>query len=261
MRKFFIATALLAVAVLASCGKTIRLEGYAWNASVTSTDDDGDRMTLEVNMFCTSDKEGTLFICEKYSHNPIPDGLALPFTYTWDDNVGTITATYIDPEIDGVGTSTISIPMNYTKTTGLVVDLGNLYRKEMIDMNPAGFSLEKKEIYKAGNLKGTEWQCRFEDVLSPGGGADYAYFLHFNSSTDAKLTMYRDGFYGGTEEWDVTYSYDDGVGKMTLRWVSYPEDTFEGYFYLPDSQHLVYCDGESHLSMERVTAQAEHSTK
>lgn len=255
-RKQLIAAALLAALMLASCGKKIDLEGYAWNGTVSGTDSDGDRVTLTVAMLCATDKAGTLFLGENYEGEPLEDGFALPFTYSWDDNQGTLTATYSNPEENGVGTVTLSLPVSYTKTEGLRLDLRNLYKKGLVPLDVIDFGLAKTEIYKAGNLKETEWQMEFEDRV----GLDKAtstYFLYFQSATRGELHLTQGGFVGPIS-WDMTYSYADGVGAATLRGRGLAEgDAFDAYFYLPDSRHLVFCDGESYLTMEKVTAQAE----
>lgn len=255
-RKLLTAAALLAALTLASCGKTIDLEGYAWNGTVSGTDSDGDRVTLTVSMLCTSDKAGTLFLGDNYEGEPLEDGFALPFTYTWDDNQGIVTATYINPEENGVGTLTLSLPVSYTKTEGLRLDLRNLYKKGLVPLDVIDFGLAKTEIYKTGSLKETKWQMEFENR----GGlvkANSAYFLYFQSATRGEMHLTQGGFVGPIS-WDVTYSYADGVGAATLTGSGIAEgDAFDAYFYLPDSQHLVFCDGESYMTMQRVTTQPE----
>ena len=207
-------------------------------------------------MLCNSDKDGVLFISEEYDDDPEPDGFAIPFTYTWDDNQGTLTAEVISYRLDTLTRETTTIPINYSKTTGLLMDLCNLYHLNVIALDPVGFGLERKTLYNAESLTNTEWQYSSDNVIGPGGGIELSYYLFFPSSTAAKLTYYQGGFYGGTWEFDGTYHYANGVGKIALNaggWFV-NEETHEGYFFLPDAQHLVLCDDESYILLDRMTS-------
>ena len=246
-----------ATLALASCGKTIDLEGYAWTATVNGTDDEGDAVTMKVAMLCTSKEAGTLFVGSSYDDDPMDLGEALPFTYKWDDNEGTLTATYSYFELYK-GTQTVSLPMSYSKTTGLVVDWGALYRLGGIPLNPAGLTLEKKEIYKAASLKGTEWALAYDEnprseSLAKDGVRHYSYTLAFTTASTAKLTLCitEGDEESETYEWSIAYSYADGVGKMTVKDLTWG-DTFTGYFYLPDEKTITFCDGGNILPMKRV---------
>ena len=221
---------LAAVFTMTACVPDTDLAGYAWTSSGYYYED-GERADYEFALVCTSANSGTLFVSMTYDSDPVGMCLAMPFTYTWDDNHGTATATLEFPEdLKGrrgiaKGTYTFTINMSYTKTEGLVVSISDIER--MLEFPCTNMGLSKKDYAKPSH---------------------YLYELEFVSATAAVLNlgMTEEGDEAENMRWNVNYTYSGGVGHTSI----YDEGmTVNGGFYMPDADHMTFTDGMNRLNL------------
>ena len=143
----FIAIALMAL-TFTSCVPDIELAGYVWTAT-GGYYEEGHLVNTELAMVCTTPNSGTLFLSEIYD-DEMGFCFVMPFTYTWDDNQGTATATFEIPDdwkgrkSLSKGTYTSTISMYYTKTEGLVVTSSDIER--LLEFPCTGLNLVKKTM-------------------------------------------------------------------------------------------------------------------
>ena len=247
-RNIITLTAALAVLTFTSCVPDIDLAGNAW----TNTGyyyEDGERVTTELTLVCTSTNSGTLFISERYSGDPMGSCFAMPFTYTWNDNQGTATATLEFPEdwksgkASPKGTYTFSISMYYTKTEGLVISSSDI--EQMLEIPCTSLGMVKKEHAKPTNMTGTRWVMEFDDTIDiPEGGTEtthYHYELHFISAATATLALTSEDW---NERWSINYTYADGVGRTSI---NFDGENVNGGFYMPNENTMLFSDGMNGL--------------
>ena len=245
---------LAAVFTMTACVPDTDLAGYAWTSSGYYYED-GERADYEFALVCTSANSGTLFVSMTYDSDPVGMCLAMPFTYTWDDNHGTATATLEFPEdLKGrrgiaKGTYTFTINMSYTKTEGLVVSSSDIER--MLEFPCTNMGLSKKDYAKPSAMTGTHWTMEFDysyDGMDSEESTHYLYELEFVSATAAVLNlgMTEEGDEAENMRWNVNYTYSGGVGHTSI----YDESmTVNGGFYLPDADHMTFTDGMNRLNL------------
>lgn len=246
---------LAAVLTMTACQPDIDLAGYAWTSSGYYYED-GERADYEFALVCTSANSGTLFVSMTYDSDPVGMCLAMPFTYTWDDNHGTATATLEFPEdLKGrkgmaKGTYTFKINMSYTKTEGLVVSSSDIER--IFEVPCTGMVLTKKNYAKPSAMTGTRWAMEYDETIDVPEGenltAHYCYELEFVSTTAAVLniSMTEEGDETENMRWNVNYSYSGGVGSTSI----YADgETVKGGFYMPDATHMTFTDGMNRLNL------------
>lgn len=245
---------LAAVFTMTACVPDTDLAGYAWT-STGYYEEDGERVNTELTLVCTSSNSGTLFLSENYGDDAMGFCLVMPFTYTWDDNQGTATATLEFPEdwkgrkASPKGTYTFTISMYYTKTEGLVITSSGI--EQMLEVPCTGLNMVKKEYAKPTNMTGTRWAMEFDNTIDiPEGGTEtthYRYELEFVSATGAilNLVMSEEGDdEPTTERWNVNYTYADGVGHTSIY---FDGENVNGGFYMPDATHMLFSDGMNGL--------------
>lgn len=247
---------LAAVFTMTACVPDIDLAGNAWTSNSTISYD-GERADYEFALVCTSASSGTLFISMTYEDEPMGMCFAMPFTYTWDDNHGTATATLEFPEDwkgrKGMakGTYSFAIDMDYTKTEGLVVTSSDIER--MMEVPCTKLNLTKKDYAKPSAMTGTRWAMDFDWAieLPDDGGSEtehYSYELEFVSATAAvlNLSMTEDGDESENMRWNVNYTYSGGVGHTSIY---FDGETVKGGFYMPDANHMTFTDGMNRLNL------------
>lgn len=244
-------TLLATIFTMTACTHDIDLAGYAWTGSGSYTED-GERIDNEFALVCTSTSEGTLFLSENYGNEPMGFCLAMPFTYTWDDNKGTVTAKLELP--DGwkgkaKGTYAFRLPINYTKNEGLVMDLSNL--RMMLELPYPSINLTQKEYAKPADMTGTRWTMEFDgDIYGSEERltSHYRYELEFVNSSAAvlNLSMTEEGDEAENMRWNVNYTYSKGVGRTSIY---FDGETVKGGFYMPDDTHMTFSDGENLLNL------------
>jgi len=245
--------------VFTSCVPDLELAGHAWSAS-GNTNYDGDPVTIQTDMICTSTSEGTLFLSMGDLGEPMDACIAMPFTYTWDDNRGSATATLQLPEylkgrkLAAKGTYTFLISMSYTKTEGLVITSNDIER--VLGFPCTSTILTESNYAKPASMSGTSWTLTLdeevdhtdENGLTTTEVYQNLYNLEFTSSTAARLslTVSDDGNIDEYLVWDVSYDYTGGVGHTTI---TFDEETVQGAFFLPDANHLTFTDGINRLNL------------
>ena len=245
---------LAAVLTMAACQPDIDLVGYAWTSS-NYYYEDGERVDYEFAFVCTSASSGTLFVSVTYEGEANGMCLAMPFTYTWDDNQGTATATLEFPEdLKGrksmsKGTYSFTINMYYTKTEGMVVTSSDIER--VLEIPCTSMALTKNDFAKPSAMTGTRWSVGFDEAIDAPDNmsmtAHYRYELEFVSTTSAVLNLNytEDGGEAENMNWNVNYTYADGVGLTSI---SFYGETVKGGFYMPDDTHMTFTDGENRLN-------------
>lgn len=239
-----------------ACVPNIELEGNAWTGNWTYTED-GESYAVEVTMIFTDDKSGTLFLSENYEGDAVGGCLVMPFTYTWEDNRGTVSATLDLPnEWKGrkaKGTYSFSFTMYYTKVEGLVVTSGDIERLFEIPFTSIPFV--KRDYATPTTMVGTSWTMDYDDVLEAEEGNDaiqihYHYQLEFVDANGAvlNLTMNEYGDETTSERWNVNYTYDKGVGRTS---VYFEGETVKGGFYMPNNQRMIFSDGVNLLQLSK----------
>lgn len=245
------AVGLLIVGLFTACVPDIELSGYAWTANGQQTIDH-QKVETELALVCNSPNGGMLFLSESY-----PDEMgfcmAMPFTYTWNDNEGTATATLeipdelYDRKDVGKMKQNLTINMYYTKTEGLVVTSSDI--EHLLEFPCTGMQLKKKDFAKPASMVGTRWVAEIDDEIdfSDNETAHHRYDLEFVNDKGAVLvlTMSEEGSdESEVERWNVNYSYSNGVGTTSI--YSFGE-TFQGGFFMPDDTHMTFSDGENLL--------------
>jgi hypothetical protein len=245
---------LAAVFTLTACVPDIDLAGNAWTSN-SNYYEDGERVDTEFALVCTSTNSGTLFISITYDDEPMGMCLAMPFTYTWDDNHGTATATLEFPEdwkgrksMDK-GTYSFTINMDYTKTEGLVVTSSDIER--MLGVPCTKLNLTKNSYAKPSAMTGTRWMMDFDysyDDYDSEYTEHYRYELEFVSATAAVLnmSMTEDGDEAENMRWNVNYTYSGGVGRTSIY---FDGETVKGGFYMTDDTHMTFTDGMNRLNL------------
>lgn len=216
--------------MLAACGHDIDVQGYRWHTTSTLANDDA---VLDIDLVVNAANGGVLFLAETYANDPVPYGSALPFTYTWDGNSGTI-------DITG-GTCRLPLVLVHN-TTGegkLEVDMSPLriYHPYLAET----YTLDRMTFHRAPSVAGTVWLFSVAD-----NGYIYTLALGDTSGTLrlVRTTSEGDSTYAA---WDIAnYSLSDGIATMVIRNVMFNEK-YNGYFYMPDDRHLCFFDGESML--------------
>ena len=250
-----LALAALIALAFTSCVPDIDLAGHAWTSN-TYCFDGGERVDTEFALVCTSTNSGTLFISQTYAGEDMGICFAMPFTYTWDDNQGTATATLEFPEdLKGrksmsKGTYTFKINMYYTKTEGMVVTSSDIER--VLEIPCTSMALTKNDFAKPSAMTGTRWSVEFDEAIDAPDDmsmtAHYRYELEFVSTTAAVLNLNytEDGGDAENMNWNVNYTYADGVGLTSI---SFYGETVKGGFYMPDDTHMTFTDGENRLNL------------
>lgn len=241
------AVGLLIVGLFTACVPDIELSGYAWTANGKQTVDH-QKVETELALVCNSTSSGMLFLSESY-----PDEmgfcLAMPFTYTWNDNEGTATATLELPDdyLDRKGVAKMkkdfTINMHYTKTEGLVVTSNDI--EHLLEFPCTNTPLTKKDFAKPASMVGTRWVAEIDDEIdfSDNETVHYRYDLEFVNDKGAVLvlTMSEEGSdESEVERWNINYSYSNGVGTTSI--YSFGE-TAQGGFFMPDDTHMTFSDG------------------
>ncbi len=245
------AVGLLIVGLFTACVPNIELSGYAWTANGQQTIDH-QKVETELALVCNSPNGGMLFLSESYPYE-MGFCMALPFTYTWNDNEGTATATLELPDdyLDRKGVAKmkkdLKINMHYTKTEGLVVTSNDI--EHLLEFPCTNTPMTKKDFAKPASLVGTRWVAEIDDEIdfSDNETAHYRYELEFVNDKGAVLVliMKEDGSdESEMERWNVNYSYSNGVGSISI--YSFGE-TAKGGFYMPDDNHMTFSDGENLL--------------
>lgn len=250
------ALALLMAGTMTACVPDTELAGYAWTGS-GSYYEDGEQVNTELTMVCTSSNSGTLFLSETYGDEEMGLCLAMPFTYTWDDNQGTATATLEIPDDwkgrngQAKGTYTFTISMSYTKTEGLIISSSSI--EQMFEVPCTSLAMVKKDYAKPTDMTGTRWAMEFDEFVDiPDGGtvtAHYRYELEFVTATSAVLNMVmREEGYDESENehWNVNYTYADGVGHTSIY---FDGENVKGGFYMPNATYMTFSDGINGLDL------------
>lgn len=245
------AVVLLTSGLFTACVPDIELSGYAWTANGKQTVDH-QKVETELALVCNSTSSGMLFLSESY-----PDEmgfcLAMPFTYTWNDNEGTATATLeipdelYDRKDVGKMKQNLTINMYYTKTEGLVVTSSDI--EHLLEFPCTGTQLTKKDFAKPASMVGSRWVAEIDDEIdfSDNETAHYRYDLEFVNDKGAVLvlTMSEEGSdESEVERWNVNYSYSNGVGTTSIYLFG---ETAQGGFFMPDDTHMTFSDGENLL--------------
>lgn len=242
---------LAAVFTMTACVPDTDLAGYAWTYDNIITYDN-DPARYECVLVCTSSSSGMLFIGLTYEDEARGICFAMPFTYTWDDNEGTATATLEFPDEwkgKAKGTYTFSFNMYYTKTEGLVVSSRDI--EHLFELPCTGLNMVKKDHAKPAAMTGTRWVMEFEEIVDiPEGGVDtnhYHYELDFVNQTGAVLNLSMTDVYDEVENmrWNVNYTYSEGVGRTSIY---FDGENIKGGFYMPDDTHMTFTDGENWLN-------------
>ncbi len=236
------ALVLLMAGTMTACTPDYEIAGSAWSNSVSGTDSDGDHYTATYAMVLNTSSSGMLFLTVAYGA-PMPFCFAMPLTYTWDDNQGTATATFTLP---GEGTQTFSIPLSWSKTTGLQASFNSIEHALGIG---GPLELEKESFAKPSSMEGTTWTMSITEGVD--GWADrYDYELIFLSTTAAilNLTMTEAGENTDNERWNVNYTYSDGIGTTSIY---FDGENVKGGFYMPDENTMLFSDGENGLLLTK----------
>ena len=229
---------LLMAALFAACKPEIELSGSAWSNSVSGTDSDGDHYTATYTMVCNTASSGMLFLTVSYADDEMPFCFAMPMTYTWDGNKGTATATLTFPE---EGTMSFSIPLSWSKTTGLQASFNSIEHAFGIG---GPIELEKKSFAKPSSMEGTTWTMSISEDMD-----HFVYELKFVSASAAVLNLTMvEGEDSENMRWNVNYSYSEGIGTTSIFWEG---ENFRGGFYMPDATHMIFSDGENGLSFTK----------
>lgn len=227
------AVALLALA-LTACGNDIELNGSAWSNYTTGIDEEGDQYKVTYTMVCNEASSGMLFVNVDYGE-PMSFCFALPFGYTWDGGQGKAT---VLAELAEEEPMQFSIPLSWSKTTGLQASFGELCRA--LELPDGPLELVQQSFSKPASMVGTTWTVEFDDDID-----HIVYELQFVSATAAVLTgTMTEGEARKNARWNINYSYADGVGTTNI--YSNGENV-QGGFYMPDGNHLFFCDGENGL--------------
>ena len=229
---------LLMAALFAACKPEIELSGSAWSNSISGADDDGDHYTATYTMVCNTASSGMLFLTVSYADDEMPFCFAMPLTYTWDDNQGTATATLTFPE---EGTMSFSIPLSWSKTTGLQASFNSIEHAFGIG---GPIELEKKSFAKPSSMEGTTW------TMSISGEYDECnYELEFVNATGAVLNLALvEGDYTENMRWNINYTYSGGIGITSIY---FDGENIKGGFYMPDDTHMLFSDGENGLLLTK----------
>ena len=232
------ALALLMAGTMTACTPDYEIAGSAWSNSVNGTDSDGDHYTATYTMVLNTSSSGMLFVNISYADDEMPFCFAMPLTYTWDDNQGTATATFTLP---GEGTQTFSIPLSWSKTTGLQASFNSIEHALGIG---GPIELEKKSFAKPSSMEGTTWTQSIS-----GEDEDYNYELTFVNATGAVLNLAMvEGDYTENMRWNVNYTYSGGIGTTSL----YADgENVKGGFYMPNDTHMLFSDGENGLLLTK----------
>lgn len=232
------ALVLLMTGIMTACTPEQELAGSAWGNSVSGTDSDGDHYTATYTMVLNTSNSGMLFLSISYADDEMPFCFAMPLTYTWDDNQGTATATLTIPE---EGTMSFSIPLSWSKTTGLQASFNSIEHAFGIG---GPIELEKKSFAKPSSMEGTTW------TMSISGGYDECnYELEFVNATGAVLNLALvEGDYTENMRWNINYTYSGGIGTTSL----YADgENIKGGFYMPDENTMLFSDGENGLLLTK----------
>ena len=230
---------LLMTGAMVACTSDFELAGSAWSNSYTGIDDDGDAYTATYTLVCNSESSGMLFLNISYADDEMPFCFAMPMTYTWDGSEGTAKATLKNPE---VGSMTFSIPLSYSKETGLQATFTSI---ELLMEIGSPLELKKQNFAKPSTVNGTTWATSFSNY-----GENYNYELNFTSSTAAVLNLTMSEGFGDWEtmNWNVNYSYSHGIGTTSI---TFDGETIEGGFYMPDNNTMLFSDGENGLLLTK----------
>lgn len=238
MRPTALFIVLIAYLLAASCRKDVELAGHLWTTTYIINGSDGERCKVDINLLCNSENSGVLFISETYDSDPMPYGSALPFSYTWDGDDGSVSI--------ASGASCINLPIEYEKAEhySLNLDLSGL--RDYYPYLAMEFALGKKEYYAPVTVDGSHWEFGFGEPSE-----SYLYVLDFSADSAALNLTYTAGDEEQHAGWGISYTFANGVGDMRITNNAGYFGSFHGYFYLPDDGHLMFYDSENVLPMSR----------
>lgn len=247
---------LLMAALFAACVPDQDIAGARWSDTWIYTEE-GEQFTVNLDLVLNTESTGTLFLNETHSGMPMGGGFAIPVNYTWDDNHGTATGTvdltelYMAKTVLPKGGQAVTLDMDYTKVEGFRVTLGGELGQWFGIVN---HTLQRKEYVKNPALEGTTWLAEWDEQDEDWGGElgvhHYRYEMNFTSGTAAVLNMQYTDPDGDTmdDRWNVNVSMTNGLGTTSIY---FDGETAQGGFYLPDAQHLTFCDGASFIQFSK----------